>query len=529
MTTAAANSYDELPYESHPFAWTHPDRLATIARLFGLSAPPVHRCRVLELGCASGGNLIPLATSLPESRFVGVDLSRRQIADGQVLLEALALRNIELRAQSILEVDADWGHFDYIICHGVYSWVSSTIQDKILEICARQLAPCGVACISYNTYPGWYLRRMIRDILNYHVVQFRDLRDRVSQARALLNFLAQSVTENEKSLYPTLLREAVEAFRLLSDSHLFHEYMEEVNEPLFFHEFVARALAKGLQYLADAQFVMVLPGALSPAVEQTLRLVAPDRLHREQYVGFLNNESFRRSLLCHRQVTLSPLPQPEALSALHVASPAEPLSDEPGSPAAVPCRFRATRSRILNVTDPLLGAALIRLAEAWPQAVPFDSLRRAICSCPGADLELGHVAGNAAADTQKLQTLLLNAYLADFVELHVLPPRCVRTVPPRPLASPLARYQAAAGAEVTNLRHETAVLDAFERHLLRHLDGSRDRSALIEVLVALVTHGILGVTKDGVPLTQPEQVRSLVERSLDQQLVRLAWRSLIMG
>src|SRR5262249_26849889 len=105
--TATATSYDELPYESNPFLWTHPDRLATIARLFGLQAPPVDHCHVLELGCASGGNLIPMAVNLPQSRFVGVDLSARQIADGQKVVSALGLTNIELKPISISDVDAD--------------------------------------------------------------------------------------------------------------------------------------------------------------------------------------------------------------------------------------------------------------------------------------------------------------------------------------------------------------------------------------------------------------------------------------
>jgi len=70
-------SYDEVPYESQSFPQSHPNRLATLGRLFGLSPAPVAQCRVLELGCASGGNLIPMAYHLPESEFVGLDLIRQ--------------------------------------------------------------------------------------------------------------------------------------------------------------------------------------------------------------------------------------------------------------------------------------------------------------------------------------------------------------------------------------------------------------------------------------------------------------------
>src|SRR5262245_7457600 len=120
MTTPAVPTrYDEIPYRSHPFPQTHPDRLATVATLLGLSPTPVTRARVLELGCAAGGNLIPMAEALPEGRFVGVDLSARQLEDGHRTVAALGLKNIQLHHLSIADIPIDWGPFDYVLCHGV--------------------------------------------------------------------------------------------------------------------------------------------------------------------------------------------------------------------------------------------------------------------------------------------------------------------------------------------------------------------------------------------------------------------------
>src|SRR5436190_23362618 len=90
-------SYDEVPYKSYPYPQSHPDRLATVATLFGMEPPPLDNCRVLELGCCSGGNLIPMAERFPGRRFVGVDYSQRQVAEGQATLKELGLENIELR------------------------------------------------------------------------------------------------------------------------------------------------------------------------------------------------------------------------------------------------------------------------------------------------------------------------------------------------------------------------------------------------------------------------------------------------
>src|SRR5207249_103652 len=99
MPDSSPTSYDEVPYESHPFPQTHPDRLATVATLLGLKPRLADRCRVLELGCAAGGNLIPMALTLPDSTFIGLDLSRVQVAQGQQTVAALGLKNIELRHQ----------------------------------------------------------------------------------------------------------------------------------------------------------------------------------------------------------------------------------------------------------------------------------------------------------------------------------------------------------------------------------------------------------------------------------------------
>src|SRR5687768_17974910 len=78
-----ASSYDAVPYSVGAFPQTRPDRLATVAKLFGMRPAPPSRCRVLELGCAAGGNLIPMALADNASDFVGIDLSARQIADAQ--------------------------------------------------------------------------------------------------------------------------------------------------------------------------------------------------------------------------------------------------------------------------------------------------------------------------------------------------------------------------------------------------------------------------------------------------------------
>ena len=160
-STTNLNTYDEVPYQSYPYAESQPENLRTIGLLFGMNAPEIKTARILELGCAEGGNLIPHAVRYPKATFVGVDLSKVQIDAGNVYIKSLGLKNIELKNCSILDIDEKYGKFDYIICHGVISVVSDFVGETILEIASKNLSDNGIAYISYNTLPGWNMIRTI--------------------------------------------------------------------------------------------------------------------------------------------------------------------------------------------------------------------------------------------------------------------------------------------------------------------------------------------------------------------------------
>jgi SAM-dependent methyltransferase len=189
--SSVADSYDELPYDDRPIFRTHPGRMAANARLFGMNPPPVETARVLELGCAAGANIIPLAVFYPGAEFVGIDLGRRQIEDGVRRISGLGLANIELRCESITDLPHDAGSFDYIICHGVYSWVPEPVREAILALCRRHLSPNGVAYVSYNVLPGWRAMQPLRDALRALVPKDASIADRARLGRRLASYLAQ--------------------------------------------------------------------------------------------------------------------------------------------------------------------------------------------------------------------------------------------------------------------------------------------------------------------------------------------------
>lgn len=467
----AVNPYDEVPYESVAYPQTHPDRLATVATLFGLNPPSVERCRVLELGCASGGNLLPMAQSLPGSRFVGIDLSREQIAAGQRALDTLGYRNVELRAMSIIDIDAALGEFDYIVCHGVFSWVPREVQEKILALCARQLSPQGVAYISYNTYPGWHMRAMTREMMRFHAAGFETAEKRVEQSRALLDFLAGAVTRKDGP-YGLLLKQELDLLRKTGDAYLLHEHLEEVNEPLYFHQFARRAGEHGLRYLGESEVSAMAAHSFPAEVQETLRQLSPGIIEAEQYLDFLRHRMFRQTLLVHGGVKIQHAVPPERVEAFCLAAEIR-STVAPAADAEDPTEeFRGPADLSLKTRDPLLRAALHILGERWPGAVPFDELRAAARARVGG-------AADPARDTHELGTRLLPTYTASrFLELHVHPGPFTLRPGDRPVASPYARWGARIGSRVTNLRHVNISLSQPERDLLQLLDGTRDRDEL---------------------------------------------------
>jgi cyclopropane fatty-acyl-phospholipid synthase-like methyltransferase len=524
MAEAPSTIYDELPYPDNVYPFTLPDHLATMATLFGMQPPPPEHCRVLEIGCSTGSNLIPMALTHPGSRFVGIDLSPRQIETGQDIVRALGLTNIELRTGSILEVDAALGEFDYLVCHGIYSWVPPPVQDKILAVCKANLAPNGVAYVSYNTFPGWHMRAMVREMMLFHTEQFPEAVQKVAQARALLDFLIETAGDPD-SAYGKVLRQEAETLGRTSDAYLFHEHFEEVNIPVYFHEFAARAAAKGLQYLAEAR-PLPLPANLTPHATATLQRLTTDRIHGEQYLDFMRNRTLRCTLLCHEQVSLKP-PSARAVLGMQITGLGRPTAPAIDLGPETPLEFSTQAGVKMGTSSPLLKASLLGLAAAWPAAVPFGEV------WDGAQAMLarnGHRAAAAENVPEALAGALLRCFLAEVVELHVHAARFAVAAGERPLASPLARLQAMRSDRVTSLRHRNIELNGFERELIGLLDGSRDRAALLDGLVEAVAKGDVEMKwKDGQLLTDPEQVRALMAPTVEPALVRLASWSLLLA
>ncbi len=527
---ASEYSYDQVLYPNDPFPQTHPDRIATIATLFGMDAAPVTNCRVLELGHGRGANIIGMASSLPNSTFVGVELSKRQNDEALQHAQAAGLKNVELKNMSIADVDDSFGEFDYIVAHGVFSWVPPEIQHKIFEVCGKRLKPNGVAYISYNTYPGWHMRGMIRDMMNIHASPFKDPIQRIQQARALLDFLAKQ-SKQETTPYGMFLKQELELLSKQADGYLFHEHLEDNNIPMYFADFVKMFLPKGLRYLGEADFCVMLPSQFSPEAQQTLRNIAPEQVQLEQYMDFLRNRMFRQSLLVRPEVRPNYTLQPDVMKKFRCSSPLKPEKEKMADvdmTAGVNESFKAGDGRTLTSSDPIVKAAFVLLAEVFPNAVPFEEL------CKKARLKLNdnaEISDQQITDDQlNLGKAILSAYATAFtavVELHVWSPTFANEVTEKPMANPLARHLATVGNRVTNAFHQSVTLSDFDRQLLQYLNGQNDQKQLVDEMTELVGKGVLNMQIDGKPVTDKMMIRKAMGPTIEQQLPKLAKAALL--
>ncbi len=519
MTEATPNTYDEVSYPSYPFAQSHPDRLAVLATLFGLSAAPVEDCRVLEIGCGDGTNLIPMALLLPESRFVGVDLAAHPIAKGQAMAEALGLSNITLQQLDIMKLSSDFGQFDYVIAHGVYSWVPPAVRDKLLAICKANLTAEGVAYISYNTYPGGHLRQMMREMMLFHVRDIQEPDERISKSRALISSLAQSKSEPE--LYSMILASMEREMGRLEDGSVYHDHLAETNSPVYFYQFVDHAKRHSLQYLAEADFFDMQP--------ETMRQTEDDYIVSEQYMDFLTCRRFRQTLLCHEGVAINRKLNPERIAGLFVASSARPVFEEPAVDSKAVEMFQGSKTATMSTNHPLTKAAISQLGKIWPRSMKFDELLKA------ARLELGPNVARRNGDVVRddastLCEYLLKAYAGNMVELHACPSQFVLEASERPIASKLARLQLESGTAVTTLRHTTVrITGDLGVNLLMLLDGSRDRSALLEELGRLVESGQVIMRREGQEIFDTREALKVLAEELEQNLARIARLALLVA
>ncbi|HHK5567659.1 TPA: methyltransferase regulatory domain-containing protein [Neisseria lactamica] len=298
------NSYDDLMYESGAFPQTAINNLEARARMMGLKPAAAAKAKVLELGCSMGGNIITQALYYPDAEFVGIDLSGRQVAQGNAIIEKMGLENVRLEEKDILTVDESFGKFDYIIVHGIWSWVPDAVKDKIFSICRNNLTEHGIAYISYNVYPGWKRQEQLREIMYF---AGRDVLEEPLEARTrkgldALKELAE-ILENDKGLGGGGKLPAMQKILNHNFYYIAHEYMEAFNDPIYVNGFIEWANRHRLAYIGDTDLhVSFVSWMAEHTRDRILALAGGDYIAKEFYSDILSDRQFRRSLLCREEV-----------------------------------------------------------------------------------------------------------------------------------------------------------------------------------------------------------------------------------
>ena len=294
--------YSELGYKSMPFPYTTPATLEAYAALVGISAPNPKTARVLELGATYGGNIISQALFNPDATFVGIELSQEQVEKGNEVIANAGLTNVSLVQSDIASIGSEIGTFDYIIAHGVYSWVDDGVKDALLRLIDEHLAEDGIAYISYNTYPGWHTMDEVRQLMmfsNRDKTQFNH-KEKVLHGKTIGSIVGSQILkyDNLKERNSKFLG-ALRSVMQKDEYYVGHDHLEPNNDPVYFYQFNDHLEAHNLAYLCDADLTLSMVRSFDADIADTLdKLALNDHVAQEQYLDFMLDTTFRKSIIC---------------------------------------------------------------------------------------------------------------------------------------------------------------------------------------------------------------------------------------
>ena len=294
--------YSELGYKSMPFPYTTPATLEAYAALVGVSAPNPKNARVLELGATYGGNIISQALFNPDATFVGIELSQEQVEKGNEVIANAGLTNVSLIQSDIASIGSEIGTFDYIIAHGVYSWVDDGVKDALLRLIDEHLAEDGIAYISYNTYPGWHTMDEVRQLMmfsNRDKTQFNH-KEKVLHGKTIGSIVGSQILkyDNLKERNSKFLG-ALRSVMQKDEYYVGHDHLEPNNDPVYFYQFNDHLGAHNLAYLCDADLTLSMVRSFDADIADTLdKLALNDHVAQEQYLDFMLDTTFRKSIIC---------------------------------------------------------------------------------------------------------------------------------------------------------------------------------------------------------------------------------------
>ncbi|WP_323738298.1 methyltransferase regulatory domain-containing protein [Candidatus Trichorickettsia mobilis] len=474
-------SYDNVTYDSDTFPQSSLYHLMTLGVLFGMNPVKPGQARVLELGCGIGGNLIPHAINYSEAEFVGVDLSKTQIDEANKHVVKLGLKNIKFHHCSITDIDESWGKFDYIIAHGLLSWVPEFVKNKIFEVYSKNLSENGIAYISYNALPGWNMIRSIREMMLYHTRKTNDLREKYIQAKSFLDFMLKNTDVD--SPYSKIIKKEVEILANAPDYYFIHEHLEEYNKQYRFFEFIQKAKQNGLQYLSETDLAIMFPDNLPENVAKILKQFN-DFIEIQQYMDFITNRRFRTTLLCHdniqlnRSININSIKQFNFQS--YLATEKEITNNDIVNPRTTINFINKLDSDIkITTTHPIMKAVLYVLKENLRNPISFSKL------VEEANIKLG---GKSLDVIEKaLSDHIVGLVFQGHIQITLQADRPKRDLE-KPKLSTLSLYQVKNRTDlwVTNIFHEKVTINKVQKIMMSYMDGHNKKKDIIDLTTSYI-------------------------------------------
>ena len=488
---ALSTPYDEIPYPTAVNPYAHPETMAVLARLYGLEPAPIETCRVLEVGCGDGGNLIPMAATSPKASFHGFDLAPSVIARGQADIAALGLENIRLEAADVLEVAERNERYDYIIAHGFYTWVPEVVRQGLLRLLENALTPGGLVFVSYNLTQGCHVRRMMREAIQFQMrLTGVDRSDRKGVANCI-HFLAGGPTDGE--LYSKAMKAEAQRWQAIGPEVALHDILSPDYATFRFHEVAERFAAHGLDYVGEADSYALrrelFPGDLDREVH---RRAGGDGIAIEEVYDDLYARAFRMSVFRRREPSgppwRRPTPTPKAVAPMHLTLSTEVTSDNiKGEEKDGQWRLLVGARdgvRVQLAGDGLHGV-IQRLLKIEPGSVPASEFGDAAQAGPA--LTLLHSVGIARLLTR--------------------PSPATGEVSARPRAFAPAALLASRGARrLPRADHTEVAVDPAPARLLTLLDGERSHEE-----IAAAAAEMFGTTVEAQTERLPDDLKALAK------------------
>jgi SAM-dependent methyltransferase len=463
--------YDAVPYRHGAVSDSHPARIGAIARLLGIFAAPPDHCRVLELGCGEGMNLLPLAERFPKSEFVGVDFSAKQIAVAEAARAACGIENSRFIGTDLRTWKPEDGVFDYIIAHGVYSWVPAEVRERLLALCAEALAPNGVAYVSYNTLPGWALPGGVREFLLSEIGALASPDAQMARAAQVLDSLAECMKDQPGS-YAANLRDTIDDMRAKPPGLLFHDELAAVNEPCTFTGFTGHAARHGLHYVAEAHYATMQSAHLPATMQSALSPLRLEFARTQQFMDVLFQRWLRNSLLSRAPVAPGRSIRVGVIAdcalGLRMTVDVGSINLAPG----IPMQFTGIHGLVLEAREPVEKAVLTVLASSFPERLPFPRL------CAMMNQSLAEAGLPCVQDYSVLHAFLHRLFALDALDVMLCGDGVWLGKNAKLSLSPLMRYQAEHDLPLTNRWHEPVALTPEGKRALLDPSARTDATTL---------------------------------------------------